>query len=170
MIHLHQNYLSGRITVLIESDSIPAASSSTGPISRVTLDLRFGIAIAMAIPLKSCASSLITQIMSFLFLIWGNQKRFVRTVNHAHRYVVPGTKIALDNGLAVHVSTKGAVRAGYYACPTADALFRINRNLVTPELFVHRACETRVNAPGLGALATLDRERNLHISLHMYTR
>jgi len=108
--------------------------------------------------------------ISFFFLICTHQKRFVRTVNYADRYVAPGTKIALDNSLAIHVSTKGSVRAGYYACPTADTLFRINGNFVTPELFMHGACETRVNAPGLSAVATLDGKRNLHVSLHMHAR
>jgi hypothetical protein len=110
------------------------------------------------------------EIMSFFFLIYAQQERFVRTVNYADRYIAPGTKVALDNNSAIHVSTKCPVRASYYACPTADTPLLINGNPVTRELFMHRACKTRVNTPGLSAVATLDRKRNLYISVHTNTR
>jgi hypothetical protein len=108
--------------------------------------------------------------MSFLFPICAHQKCFVRTVSYTDRYLTVGTKVALDNSFAMDVSTKRPVGAGYYACPTGDTLFHINGNLVTPELFMHRACETRVNAPRFSALATLDRKRNLYVPLHVHTR
>jgi hypothetical protein len=110
------------------------------------------------------------EIMLLLLLVGAEHKCFIRAIKYADRYVTSRTNVALDNGPAIHVTTKRPVGAGYYARPTTDTLLCINDNLVTPELFVHRAGETRVNTPGLIAVATLDRKGNLYVSLHMYAR
>jgi hypothetical protein len=108
--------------------------------------------------------------MSFLFLICAQYKRFVGAVNYTGRYIPPGAKVTLNNSFAIQVSAECPVRAGYYACPAASTFFHINGNLVTCRLFMHRACETGINTPGLSAVATLNRKRNLYIPLHTHTR
>jgi hypothetical protein len=108
--------------------------------------------------------------MSFLFLIYTQYKRFVGAVNYTGRYLPPGTKVALDNGFAIQVTTKRPIRASYYACPAANTLFHINGNLVTCRLLMHRACKAGINTPGLSAVATLNGKRNLYIPLHTHTR
>src|SRR4030042_269017 len=113
---------------------------------------------------------LITLAMSFPFLICAQHKRFVRTINYAGRYLPSRAKVAFDNSLAVQVATKRPARAGYYACPAANTLFHIDHNLITYGLFVHRTCKTRIDTPGLSAVATLNRKRNFYISLDMHTR
>jgi hypothetical protein len=112
----------------------------------------------------------ITLSMSFFFRVYAQRKRFVGTINYTGRYVLLRAKVTLDNSFAIHVSTKRPVRARYYACPTADTPFYVNNNHVTYRVFIHRACKTGINTPGLSALTTLNRKRNLYISLHAYTR
>jgi hypothetical protein len=107
--------------------------------------------------------------MSFFFLIYTQYKRFVGAVNYTGRYLPPGTKVALNNSFAIQVATKRPIRAGYYARPTASTLFHINGNLVTYRVFIHRACKARIDTPGLGAMATLNRKGNLYIPLHTHT-
>jgi len=107
--------------------------------------------------------------MASLVFICAQYKRFVRTVNYTGRYVPPGAEVAFDNSFAIQVPTKGSIRAGYYARPTANALLHINGNPVTRRLFTHRTCKTGINTPGLSALATLNRKRNLHVPLHTHT-
>jgi hypothetical protein len=108
--------------------------------------------------------------MSLLRLICGQRKCFVRTVDDAGRYLSAGTKVALDNSLVIRISGKCSVRAGYYACPTANTLFHINGDLVGGRLSVQRACKTRINTPRLSAVATLNGKGNLYICLHMQAR
>jgi hypothetical protein len=108
--------------------------------------------------------------MSFLFLVYTQYKRFVGAVNYTGRYLPPGTKVTLNNSFATYVSANRSVRAGYYARPAANTLFHINGNLATYRLFMHCACKTGINTPGLNAMATLDRKRNLYIPLHTHTR
>jgi hypothetical protein len=107
--------------------------------------------------------------MSSLVFVCAQYKRFVRTVNYTGRYVSPGAEVAFDNSFAIQVATKRSIRAGYYARPAATALFHINGNLVTCRLFTHRARKTGINTPGLSAVATLNRKRNLHVPLHTHT-
>jgi hypothetical protein len=107
--------------------------------------------------------------MSSLVFICAQYKCFVRTVNYTGRYLSPGTKVALDNSFAIQVPTKRSIGAGYYARPTANALLHMNGNLVTCRLFMHCACKTGINTPGLSAMATLNRKRNLHVLLHTHT-
>jgi len=108
--------------------------------------------------------------MSFLFSIYTQYKRFVRAINYTGRRVPLGTKVTLNNSFAIHISAERPIRTGYYACPAADALFSINNNLVICGVFMHCAGKARIDTPGLDAVATLDRKRNLHIPLHMHTR
>jgi len=108
--------------------------------------------------------------MSFVSPIYALYKRFVRAVNYTSRHLPPGTRVTLNNSLAIHISAERPIRASYYACPTADALFSINNNFVICGVLMHRAGKTRIDTPGLDALATLDRERDLQILLHMHTR
>jgi hypothetical protein len=107
--------------------------------------------------------------ISFFFLIYTQYKRFVGTIQYTGRYFPPGTKVALNNSFAIQVSTKRPIRAGYYACPTANTLFHINADHASYRVFVHRTGKTRVNTPGLGAVATLNRKGNLYIPLHTHT-
>jgi hypothetical protein len=107
--------------------------------------------------------------MASLVFICAQYKRFVRTVNYTGRYVPPGAEVAFDNSFAIQVPTKRSIRAGYYARPTANALLHINGNPVTCRVFTHRACKTGINTPGLSAVATLNRKRNLHVPLHTHT-
>jgi len=90
-------------------------------------------------------------------------------INYTGRHLPPGTKVALNNSFAVHISAERPIRASYYACPAADALFGINNNLVICGVFMHCAGKARIDTPGLDAVATLDRKRNLHIPLYMHT-
>jgi hypothetical protein len=108
--------------------------------------------------------------MSFLFLIYTQYERFIRAINYTGGYLLPGTKVALNNSFAIQVATKRPVRAGNYARPTANTLFHINGNLVTCRVFMHRACKAGINTPGLSAVATLNRERNLYIPIDTHTR
>jgi hypothetical protein len=107
--------------------------------------------------------------ISFFFLIYTKYKRFVGTIQYTGRYFPPGTKVALNNSLAIQVLTKRPVRAGYYARPTANTLFHINADHATYRVFVHCTGKTRINTPGLGAVATLNGKGNLYIPLHMHT-
>jgi hypothetical protein len=173
MIHLHQIHLANGITILIKSAGMAAATVVALLIFPVTLDPRLGLAITVAIPCISSAPRSIMVInlsMSFLFLVSAQYKCFVGTVNYTGRYIPPGAEVAFDNSLAIQVPTKRSIRAGYYAGPAATALFHINGNLVTCRLFTHRACKTGIDTPGLSAMATLNRKRNLYILLHVHTR
>jgi hypothetical protein len=107
--------------------------------------------------------------MSFFFLIYPQYKCFVGTIHYTGRYLPPGTKVALNNCFAIQVTTKRPVRAGYYACPTANTLFHINTDHASYRIFMHRAGKTRVNTPGLSAVATLNGKGNLYIPLYMHT-
>jgi hypothetical protein len=107
--------------------------------------------------------------ISFLFLIYTQYKRFVGTIHYTGRYLPPGTKVALNNSFAIQVSTKCPIRAGYYACPTANTLFHINADHVSYRVFMHRAGKTRINTPRLSTVATLNRKGNLYIPLHTHT-
>jgi len=107
--------------------------------------------------------------MSALVFICAQYKRLVRTVSYTGRYVPPGAEVAFDNSFGIQVPTKRSIRAGYHARPAANTLLRINGNLVTCRVFIHRACETGINTPGLSAVATLNRKRNLHVPLHTHT-
>jgi hypothetical protein len=172
MIHLHQIHLPNGITILVKLAGMAAATVVALLIFPVTLDPRLALAITVAIPCISSAPRSIMVInlsMSFLFLVGAQYKRFVGTVNYTGRYLPTRTKVTLNNSLAIQVATKRSIRAGYYARPAATALFHINGNLVTCRLFTHRACKTGINTPGLSAVATLNRERNLHILLHVHT-
>jgi hypothetical protein len=104
-----------------------------------------------------------------LSLVRLQYKRFVRTVKDTGRYVPSGAEVAFDNSFAIQVATKRPIRTGYYARPATTALFHINDNLVTCRLFVHRTCKAGINTPGLGAVATLNWKRNLHVPLHTET-
>jgi hypothetical protein len=105
----------------------------------------------------------------FFFLIYTQYKCFVGTIQYTGRYFSPGTKVTLNNSFAIQVSTKRSVGAGHYACPTANTLFHINADHATYRVLVHRAGKTRINTPGLGAVATLNGKGNLYIPLHMHT-
>jgi hypothetical protein len=107
--------------------------------------------------------------ISFFFLIYTEYKRFIGAIQYTGRYFPPGTKVALNNSLAIQVLTKRPVRAGYYARPTANTLFHINADHAGYRVLVHRACNTRINTPGLVAMATLNGERNLYIPLYTHT-
>jgi hypothetical protein len=107
--------------------------------------------------------------ISFLFLIYTQYKRFVGTIHYTGGYLPPGTKVALNNSFTIQVSTKRPVRAGYYAGPTANTLFHINADHTCYRVFLHRTSKTRINTPGLVAVATLNGKRNLYIPLNMHT-
>jgi hypothetical protein len=107
--------------------------------------------------------------ISFFFFIYTQYKCFVGAIQYTGRYLPPGTKVALNNSFAIQVPTKRPVRAGYYACPTANTLFHINADHATYTVFVHRAGKTRINTPRLGAVATLNGKTNLYIPLNMHT-
>jgi hypothetical protein len=95
-------------------------------------------------------------------------KRFVGTIQYTGRYLPPGTKVALNNSFAIHVLTKCPVRAGYYACPTANTLFHIDADHASYRVFLQRACKTRINTPRLSAVATLNGKGDLYIPLHTH--
>jgi len=108
--------------------------------------------------------------ISFLCSIYSQYQCFIRAINYTGRHLPPGTKVTLKDSFAIHISAERPIRASYYACPAADALFSINNNFVISGVFVHRAGKARIDTPGLDAVATFDRERNRHIPLYMHTR
>jgi len=90
-------------------------------------------------------------------------------MQYAGRYIPAGAKVAFNDSLTIQITTERPIGTGYHACPTANTFLHINTDHASYRVSTHSTGKTRINAPGLVALATLDWKGNLYISIDMYT-